>query len=170
MTNREKSLRRRDFVRGQKYACLDLRAELTAAHFATAYRIVHTLKSASSLINEEYLEEVSEIVVQKLKNKVQPTDSDIHILDEELNRVINEIVESGVMDDEILNTPPKADEQILLFNNLQTLLEDNNAACTELIPEISLIPETKILVRQIETFNFEHALITLQVLREILQV
>ncbi|MCL1884469.1 MAG: Hpt domain-containing protein [Defluviitaleaceae bacterium] len=168
--DREEVKRRRDFVKGQKYTIHDLRAEIAANHYATAHRLVHTLKGLAGLIGEEPLRNIALNVEQQLRNKKLPPESEMESLERELNRVLNEITDSGIMDDEVLNHPPTLEEQSVLFDKLQALLTENDTSCIELTEEISLIPETKVLVRQIENFAFKPALVTLTVLREVLGV
>lgn len=165
--SREEARLRLDFVKGQKYTLHDLRAEISASHFATAHRLVHTLKGIAGLIGEENLASVAIKVEQQLKHKRHPDEGDMTALEDELNRVLNEITDSGI-DEETLHTPPTIDEQAALFDKLHGLLADSDAACTGLVSELSLIPETKVLVRQIENYAFGQALVTLEVLREVL--
>ena len=168
--DREEIKRRRDFVKGQKYTIHDLRAEISADHLATAHRLAHTLKGVAGLIGEDSLSKIALKVEQTLRKKLPPEESDMEILESELNRVLAEISDSGIMEEDILNTPPTLEEQATLFEALENLLSENDAACIELTSEISLIPETKVLVRQIENFSFEDALVTLKILREVLGV
>jgi hypothetical protein len=107
-------------------------------------------------------------VEQQLRNKKTPDKEDMETLEGELSRVLKEITDSGIMDEDTINTPPTIDEQKALFDKLQGLLEESDAACAELVPEISLIPETKVLVKQVENYAFKPALVTLSVLREVL--
>ena len=167
---REQARLRQDFVKGQKYTLHDLRAEITATHYATAHRLAHTLKGIAGLIGEARLAEIALTIEKQLRKKAAPAEHDMDSLEQELNRVLNEIVDSGIMDEDTLNIPPTMDEQSALFDKLQALLKGSDAACTALVPEIILIPETKVLVRQIETFAFKQALVTLEVLREVLGV
>lgn len=168
--SREKIRLRMDFVKGQKYTYHDLRAEIAAKHFATAHRLVHTLKGIAGLIGEDSLAEIALIVEKQLRNKNAPAESDMATLEAELNRVLADITDSGIMDEDALSTPPTIGEQADIFDKLHKMLAESDAACTELIPELALIPETKVLVRQIETFAFKPALVTLGVLREVLGV
>jgi HPt (histidine-containing phosphotransfer) domain-containing protein len=168
--NREEIKRRRDFAKGQKYTMFDLRAEIAATHLATAHRLAHTLKSLAGLIGEDILRDIAVHVEQQLRIKKIPTDADLETLEGELNRVLFEIAESGILDEDSFNAPPALEEQTLLFNKLHNLLSENDAACIEYIDEIALIPETKVLIRQIENFAFRDALTTLTVLRDILEV
>ena len=167
---REQVRLRQDFVKGQKYTFHDLRAEISATHYATAHRLAHTLKGLAGLIGEARLAEIALTVEKQLRKKVAPVEQDMESLEQELNRVLNEISDSGIMDEDALNIPPTIDEQAALFDKLHALLKERDAACTALVPEIVLIPETKVLVRQIETFAFKQALVTLEVLREVLGV
>jgi HPt (histidine-containing phosphotransfer) domain-containing protein len=166
--NREELKFRRDFVKGQKYTIHDLQAEIAASHFATAHRLTHTLKGVAGIINEKKLADIALKIELQLKNKKSPAENDMEILEAELTRVLDEIHASGIMDEDVINTPPTIDEQTILFNKLEVLLKESDAACIELTSEIALVPETKVLVRQIENFAFKPALITLGVLREIL--
>jgi HPt (histidine-containing phosphotransfer) domain-containing protein len=166
--NREELKFKRDFVKGQKYTIHDLQAEIAACHFATAHRLAHTLKGVAGIINENNLADIALKIELQLKNKKAPNQADMEILEVELTRVLDEITDSGIMDEDIINTPPTIDEQSTLFDKLESMLKESDAACIELTSEIALIPETKVLVRQIENFAFKPALATLGVLREIL--
>jgi HPt (histidine-containing phosphotransfer) domain-containing protein len=169
-TNREESRLRIDFMKGQKYTYHDLSAEISAGHFATAHRLAHTLKGIAGLIGEAALADIALKIEKELRNQKTPDSRDMQILENELNRVLAEITNSGILDEGILNTPPTIDEQIVLFNKLQTYLEENDAACLEILPEIAIIYETKVLVRQVEKYDFKDALTTLKVLREVLGI
>jgi HPt (histidine-containing phosphotransfer) domain-containing protein len=168
--SREEMKFRREFVKSQKYTIHDLQAEIAAGHYATAHRLAHTLKGVAGIIKEKRLADIALRIETLLKNKKPPAKADLDVLETELNRVLDEITESGIMEGEIINTPPTIDEQANLFDKLQALLEDSDAACIELTTELALIPETKVLVRQIENFAFKAALVTLGVLREVLEL
>lgn len=168
--NREEIKLRRDFVKGQKYTFEDLQAEISAEHFSTAHRLVHTLKGTAGLIKEEKLADIALKIEQQLKKNEVPADSDMAVMENELYRVLNEITDSGILDDDAVNTPPTLEEQKELFDKLEVLLKENDGECINLVEEISLIPETKVLVRQIESYSFAHAMITLKVLREVFGV
>ena len=167
---REEAKLRLDFVKGQKYTFHDLRAEISTKHYATAHRLAHTLKGIAGLIGELELASIARKIEQELRTKKAPEEHDMQALEGELNRVLAEITESGILDEDILNIPPTIEEQSTLFDNLQAMLRESDAACLELLPEISLIPETKVLVRQVENFAFKSALVTLEVLREVIGV
>jgi HPt (histidine-containing phosphotransfer) domain-containing protein len=145
-----------------------LQAEIAAGHYATAHRLAHTLKGVAGIIKEKRLADIALKIETLLKNKKPPAKADMEVLETELTRVLDKIMASGIMDEEVINTPPTIDEQSALFDKLEVLLKDSDAACIEMTPEIALIPETKVLVRQIENFAFKPALVTLKVLREVL--
>lgn len=164
---REKARYRRDFAKAQRYTIHDLRAEIAANHLATAHRIAHTLKSLAALIDEESLRGVALVVEQKLRDSELPSESDMLALEAELGSVLAKIAASGVLEDDVL-IPLACDERAALFDRLEVLLSESDTACADLVSEISKIPETKILIRQIENFSFNDALVTLKVLRDIL--
>ena len=167
--SREEVRLRLDFLKGQKYTFYDLNAEISAGHYATAHRLAHTLKGIAGLIGESELSEIALRVEKQLASRKVPDEYDMRVLEDELNRVLNEITESGI-EESAFFTPPTKEEQTVLFNALQPLLAENDAACIELLPEVAIIYETRVLVRQIETYDFKQALITLKVLREVLGV
>ena len=168
--NREEIRLRLDFMKGQKYTFHDLMAEISAKHYATAHRLAHTLKGIAGLIGETELAEIALKIERQLVEKKAPDESDMQTLENELDRVLTEITDSGILEESLINTPPTKEEQTALFNRLQPLLAENDAACLVLLPEIAIIYETKVLVRQIESCDFPQALITLKVLREVLGV
>jgi len=163
--SREKVRYRRDFAKAQRYTIHDLRAEIAASHLATAHRIAHTLKSLAALIDEEDLRAISLKVEQSLRKKRIPSEPDMQALEAELDHVLVKIAASGILNDDDL--PPASTEQTALFDKLENLLSASDASCIELIAEISKIPETKVLTRQIEIFAFKDALVTLKVLRDL---
>jgi len=57
-----------------------------------------------------------------------------------------------------------------LFDTLRPLLESQSAESLDFVDELRTIPETAILVRQIEDIDFAAALDTMDLLREILDV
>jgi len=168
--NRDEIKMRCDFAKGQKYTFQDLKAEISANHYATAHRLVHTLKGVAGLIKEDSLANIALKIEQQLKNKKPPDGGDMATLESELNRVLVEIQESGIIELCNHNTPPTLDEQTVLFDKLQKLLTANDASCMSILPEVAMIYETRVLVRQIENFEFANALTTLEVLREVLGV
>lgn len=159
---------RREFVINQRFTIRDLLAELAVDHFATGHRLVHTIKVQARLIGEETLGELALKVEQNLRKKTHPEEADLAALDAELTRVINEISypEYTEHDDDL----PSTEEQAALLDRIHELLSTNDAACLEHISELKQIRETAVLIRQIESFSFEHALVTLAVLREVLEV
>jgi HPt (histidine-containing phosphotransfer) domain-containing protein len=167
--NRDEIRLRLDFMKGQKYTFEDLCGEISVGHYATAHRLAHTLKGISGLIGECELSAIALKIEKQLRDKQTPDELDMQTLESELNRVLKEISDSGI-DDGTFNTPPTKEEQTILFDKLQPLLADADAACIQLIPEIAVIYETRVLVHQIENYDYKQALITLKVLREVLGV
>jgi HPt (histidine-containing phosphotransfer) domain-containing protein len=167
--SREELKMRCDFLKSQKYTFEDLQAEISACHYATAHRLAHTLKGVAGLIKETKLANIALTIEQQLKSKRIPYAHDMAMLEGELNRVLTDITNSGIAE-LTFNAPPTLEEQTELFNKLQSLLEANDAACIGLVPEVALIYETKVLVHQIQNYEFEPALVTLTVLRKVLNV
>ena len=162
---------RSGFHREQKNAFNLILEAIEKNEISTARRHVHTIKTTAGLIGEIKLQELSSEVEIKLKDK-EYTESDftqcLNRMMEELNIVLSgieiqssDIVEKSDYDKEKV----KAD-----LNELHKNLKANNISAIEIANKLKEVPETAVLVRQVEDFDFEDALKTLLVLKEVLDI
>jgi len=157
-----------EFVRSQKNVFGNISQALNAGDLKTAHRLAHSLKGLAALINENALAKAAGNVEQLLAAGEMPTNH-LDALESELARVIGSI--------DVPNTPlfpihrsfDKA-KATVLFDKLYSMLASDSVECFSLLDELRAIPETGVLVRQIEEYDFADALQTMGTLREILEV
>jgi signal transduction histidine kinase/CheY-like chemotaxis protein len=140
---------RADFASGHKNTFAELMHAINTNDTETARRLAHNLKSVAALINENNLSEAASLVENS------PTEENLSALENEFTRVHENI---GVK----IHLNEKTQK---LFKKLSDLLETRNADCLDLLGELRSIPETMVLVKQIESYNFADALKTLKILR-----
>ena len=164
---------RKEFVRGQKNVVKEIRQAISAGDLETAQRLAHTTKSLAGLIREGRLSLAAERVEHGFKDK-KVSIADIVALENELTKVVTKITETMRKDDEKIS---KLAESVMspeaitsLFNEVQKLLADFDAACTTHVDRLKEIPEARVLAHQIEEFEFEAALVTLKSLRDVLDL
>ena len=159
---------RKDFARGQKSTFPNLKEALNADDTTTALRLAHNLKGLSGLIYESTLANAAKNVEHVLRDGQKPDADMLSILEYELARVLEGI---GKPESTVLTTSEvfDKDKAMTLFDTLGPLLKSGNSTCQNLVEELRGIPETAVLVRQIEDFEFEAALPTMTTLRAILE-
>lgn len=149
---------RSEFAKNQKNTSAELEQAQAAGDVKTAHRLAHTLKGLSLMIGEDKLAGLAEQAERTLASDQWP---DFGGLKEELARCLQLVSSTNHGTNQLKS-------EVSLLDKLEALLEDNDSECLGLLDELAKIPETKILVRQIEEFEFEHALITLGTLKDIL--
>jgi len=182
-----------DFAKSQKNKLLEIRHTLSKGDTETAHLLSHSLKGLAGLIGEETLANAARDVEHILATGKTPDNNLLQALEIELKRVLNSISEAtefnnvdNINNSDILDNKNNKDDKsnhdinnkadfdsdkvTELFDKLCPLLKTSNAECLSLLDEVRIIPETSILVRQIEEFDFRAALKTIDALREKLEV
>ena len=157
---------RSDFVRGQKNTFKDLECALKDRDIKTAHLLVHTVKGLAGLIKEPELEKTAECVENRLKKGLVPSDTMLADLGVQLAKTLESIPEPDVPTFESAQDLDR-DSARQIFDELEPLLETSNAVCTSFVERLRTIPETAIIVRQIEVFDFEQARDSLKTWRDI---
>ena len=157
-----------EFARSQKNVSADINQALNAGDIKTAHRLAHSLKGLAGLINESALAKAASNVEQQLAAGETPT-SHLDALESELSRVLGNInvPNTSQLPAYTAFDKPKA---TILFDRLYSMLASDSVECFSLLDELRAIPETGVLVRQIEEYDFDDALQTLGTLRDILEV
>jgi len=165
--NREMSRLRKDFYSGQKNTAKNIRGALENSDFETAHRLVHTLKGLAGLIKENELTKTA-YKVEKFVRQSKMPEAELTAMEAKLEQVLADIAN---MEQETPETPETPNEtHTTLFDKLQTMLAENDAACIELTPQLKNIPETKVLVKLIEDYSFDTARQTLETMRTVLEI
>jgi len=128
-----------------------------------AHRMVHTLKSVSGLVGMTMLQEAAKNVEKSLTDNKNVSAEQINLLEFELNNALNELrpLAASVAADTAAakaNAQPYNKQKALdTLNKLDSLLEKNNFDCINLVNELYSIPETQMLITNIESFDFTNA-------------
>ena len=158
---------RKEFVREQKNAFNNISNAINAGNTKTAHLLTHTLKGVAGLIYENTLVKISSDIEHLLKNEELPTSEQLSTLEKEITQVLESIGESEPVQIHANKVLDKT-KALALFDKLVPLLEANSTESLKLVDELKKMPETMILVRQIEDFDFEMALKNIRVLQDIL--
>ena len=159
---------RSDFAKNQKNSFGDICKALNAGDTKTAHRLAHSLKGLAGLIEENSLMQATEIVEHSLQNGEMPTEYQLSAIEIELTRVLRDIVKPQTV---LIptNIDFDKDSAFALFDKLQKLLASQNADSLDFLDELRTLPQSAVLCRQIENFDFKAALETLAVLRIVIE-
>ena len=164
---------RKDFIKSHKDIMPDIRAAVQAGDFITAHRLAHNLKGLAGLIKEDALANAAAIIEgQFRKGAVSPYDITLveSGLESALERVtqMERIENAPVAEPEPLKelTEEMKERAKELTAEFESLLEDRNVDCLDLLDGIRVLPGTELLVEQVDDFDFKLALGTLHEWRD----
>jgi HPt (histidine-containing phosphotransfer) domain-containing protein len=167
---REMNKLRKDFYNGQRHTAKNIREALAANDYKTAERHAHTLKGLAGLIKEDHLAHTARQVEEAFKNNETPA-AKLETLEKQLKATVDDIEKSVNRNAKAIpESTLSPEERTAVFDNLQKMLANSDAACLQLAEELAKIPETTVLAKQIENCNFEDALATLNTMRTVLEV
>ena len=148
---------RADFGRKHRNTYQSIIDAINTDDIKTAHRLAHNIKGISGLIKEEELTALAQEVESLLKKGEIPTATQLQAFGDEMTRIID------------LVAPPTIKNEVALetFAKLEPLLKRRDTECLSLIDDLKSIPETAVLVRQIEDFDFAVAARTLATLIDI---
>jgi len=158
------------FVKNNRNKYDDINEAISAGDIKLAHRLAHTLKSNAGQLGKAELKNVCEEIEAHLtdgKNRVKQ--QMMMSLERELNKALAELTPL-VYEPLRVEKPPAAplDESAAreLIEKLEPLLEQGNLSCLEFIGDLQRVPGSEDLIRQIEDYEFEKALILLAELKE----
>ena len=160
---------RMDFAAGQRNTLSRINRALNTGDIETAHLLAHTLKGLAALIREPALSQAAYGVECLLRTNTIPSDGQLNELQDELNHVF-EAIEKSIPTDLDENASFDTEKIIALLDELEPLLEQRKTNCRNMIDDLKSIPEAAILVKQIEAFNFQTALISLETFRAMLPI
>jgi len=148
----------------------EIKAALDTGDIKLAHRLSHSLKSNAAQLQKKELQEAAASVEKNLENNENlVTRSQLDTLEKELSLVLTDLKpladefaapkneEKNNLTASIINDK-EAQE---LINQLETLLKMGSPKCQELTYNLHNIGGSEILIRQIEDYDFDHALETL---------
>jgi len=159
---------RSDFAKNHKNDLSDLAQAIEEGDTETAHLMAHTLKGLAALIHEPVLSQIAEDIENLLADGRITIDDKLSALDTELNRVFESI--NKIEAKELSHYKGYNKERALsVLNELQPLLEQRNLGAMKLIDDIRMIPETAVLVKQIEKMALQNAHETLKTLITVIE-
>ena len=155
-----------DFVKRHKSTYDEITQLIRSGEIKAAHILAHSLKGTAGLIRESELVKAALQVEIALAKKEVPTDKQLTSLKQALLNTFENI--DTVKEDTPHTLLPNKETVEALFNKLDPLLKSKKVESLELLDELRKIPETAILVRQIEEYDFSLAAQNLSTLRSIL--
>ena len=159
----------RDFVDSQKNTIDEISKAIDANDFKSAHFHAHSLKGRAGLLGENMLMELAEKAEKSFREEKVPTEIMPELM-QELARVFaiaEKYIENKITLQLTVLDKEKARD---IFDRLILLLEANSFDAVNMISEILEIPQTDVLISQIEMVDFTQALETIKHLRKILEV
>jgi len=153
------------FVKNNRDKHKEIITALNDGDVSKAHRLAHTLKSNAGQIGKKQLKNAaSEVELYLMYGKNHASEEQLKTLENELNIVIEEL--SPLMSE---NPVSSANKTILInkesikdmIDKLDLLLKSGNPECLEYVETLKELPETGLLVKQIEDFEFDNAFLSL---------
>ncbi|GBU20821.1 hybrid sensor histidine kinase/response regulator [Fibrobacteres bacterium R8-0-B4] len=165
-----------NFLKDNKTKDEEIKNALMAGDIKLAHRLAHTLKGVAGLVAQPGLQSASYVIENALNSGDTDTASKgLGKLSEELKKSLAELAaisDSAQKQEEAKAEPAvKLDkfEALELIDKLRALLENGDSDCMSLIDGLRSIPESKKLIEQVEDYDFEPALETLEGIRKNLE-
>jgi CheY-like chemotaxis protein len=169
-----------NFVKNNKTIYSQITKAISEGDIKLAHRLAHTLKGNAGILGKTALQKAADDVENLLKNnedldlKSATYQSAMAVLETELDAVLKEfeplVDEIGrrnvsKVSEANSGTYDKQKAQAL-FDELEAMLDGGSVDCLNLIDSLRLIPGTEELIQQMEYFEFDTAIKTLEQLRE----
>ena len=156
-----------DFAKRHKKTFQDITKAINAGDIKTAHFETHTLKGLAGLIFEKNLTNIANSIEYALKNKQIPTTEQLNTLEQELKHVL-ESINSQQQPIPIQGNGFDKARALDLLEKVKPYLESFNAQSVDFLDALNAVPETAILRKQIEDFDFGPALQSLLTLQSLL--
>ncbi|MDR2598716.1 MAG: response regulator [Oscillospiraceae bacterium] len=158
---------RRFFVRNNQTTYDDIVKAIKAEDYKKAHILVHSLKSNAGYIKEARLQRTAAVAEAYLiSNPPKPIDKFLITIKEELDKIYEKYGKllEDEPDDDIESVNETEAKEIL--DELEELLKNRDTRCLKYIKTLKGIPDTKVLIAQIEAYNFRGALLALERIKE----
>ena len=153
-----------EFMKDYKTHLTGIISALEKSDTQTAQFLCHNLKSIAYLIKANQLGQAADQLEKTLGNNEKPTEAMLHDLTNHFNQTRNSITEI-VTQTEKTETSSDKTKTIELLTELEPLLQSNNAQAAIIANQLEKNKQTDILIKLIESFEFEAALLVLDILK-----
>jgi len=162
------------FVKNCRERYNEINDAINEGDIKLAHRLVHTLKTNAGQLNKTLLMQAAGVVENALKNeKNLTTPEQLENLRKRLNDAISELEPLVRKQERPSNINPitSNDNDSIqkvhdLFDKLEPLLKGGNPECLTLINDLFMIKGSEKLIEQMEDFDFEKAVETLEELKK----
>ena len=167
------------FVKSNNKKYDDIVRALEDGDVKLAHRLVHTLKGNAGQLGKNQLHQAAAEVERQLKDeKNLATPEQMAALKAELDVVLSQFAaifppQPGELSESEAKIQAEPREKLLntesareLFGKLEPMLEMGNPKCLELVDSLRLIPGSEELIKQMDDFDFQKALVTLAELKK----
>ena len=160
----------KNFIKSNSDMFDKFQVALDEGDIVLAHRLMHTLKSNAAQLDKTMLLQLAEDIEEYLKDGMNLVTLDqVTKLQDELDKVLTELKTAVTEQIEPeIKKPKKTSNKTLileLINELEPMLMESNTDCIERIDTFRLIPDSDLLIRQIEGFDFSDATETLAAIK-----
>jgi signal transduction histidine kinase/CheY-like chemotaxis protein len=158
------------FVKNNQNRYREITDALESGDIMLAHRLAHSLKSNAGQIGRIILQKAAAEVENQLKEgKNKVSDSQLITLDNELNVVLTELAPLLAEESEKKKTGKENHDPLTaldILEKLEPLLKRGNPECMNFKEDLRAIQGGEQLIRQMEDFEFDSALKTLEKIKE----
>jgi CheY-like chemotaxis protein len=158
------------FVKNNQNKYREITGALESGDIMLAHRLAHSLKSNAGQIGRIILQKAAAEVENQLKEgKNKVSDSQLITLDNELNVVLSELAPLLAEESEKKKTGKENHDPLTaldILEKLEPLLKRGNPECMNFKEDLRAITGGEQLIQQMEDFEFDSALKTLEKIKE----
>ena len=154
------------FARDNQTKYCEIAEAIATGDMMLAHRLAHTLRGNAGQIRKTALQSAAAEIETLSKDGSIPSEEQMNRLETELAGVLNEL--KPLFDEPAVRNEAESldsEQTRTLFERLESMLENINPECVNLLDEIRAIPGTGALAQQIEDYDFESAAQTLAALK-----
>ena len=156
---------RAEFLRTKKNAIEEIEKALNERDLKTAHRLAHNLKGLAGLIGEFELMKLAQTVENSFKNGNVLRGS-INDMEAEMKSVLNKLEDSLSVTQDAKKSKELDESQIAkLLDDIHGLLNEQKIIPSDIMSSLEAVPSSEKLINQIEDFDYDSALQTLDEMR-----
>ena len=168
-TDEDEKLRMRlisNFLKDNRNKGAEIRDAINAGDIKLAHRLAHTLKGVAGLVGQPDLQNAAYAVEQELySGDAGAAMTIMGALETELKKSLTELAAIGgaAEPEESAAAPAAIDKRqaLELIEKLRPLLENGDSDCLDMMDGLRTVPASKKLIEQVEDYDFDLALATL---------
>ncbi|MDR3011733.1 MAG: response regulator [Chitinispirillales bacterium] len=158
-----------NFLKDNQNRYEEIKDAISSGDTKLAHRLAHTLKSVAALVEQPELQNIAYTIEHALSSEQTETAAGyLEALEVELKKSLAELakIQQAAAKPEEEPAQPTADldktEILNLIEKIRPMLESGDSDCLEIADGLKSIPASKKLIEQIEDYDFELALGTLE--------